>query len=69
MTPSVFQKPIMKRFAAVLIASYPHKRREEIAVKKKVLIQGVKKYCRWFRRYMKRVRAIEREIGGELQAC
>jgi len=29
----------------------------------------VKKYYRWLRLYLKRVRDIEREIGGELQAC
>lgn len=35
---------------------------------------NVEKHCRWFRRYcyrqyIRRVRIIEREIGGQIQAC
>ena len=29
----------------------------------------IRKYHRWLRIYLKRVRATEVEIGGELQAC
>ncbi len=31
--------------------------------------KGLKKYYRWLRLYIKRVRVAEQEIGGELQAC
>ena len=27
------------------------------------------KYYRWFRSYVKRIRQVERELGGELTAC
>jgi hypothetical protein len=30
---------------------------------------SMRKYYRWLRLYMKKVRMTEREIGGELQAC
>lgn len=29
----------------------------------------LKKYCRWLRVYMRRVKALEHELGGELHAC
>jgi len=37
--------------------------------KRKNLAFGVRKYYRWMRLYLRRVRAIEQELGGMLEAC
>ncbi len=39
------------------------------AAKREKLGRRFKKYCRWLRLYTKRVRIVEREIGGELAPC
>ncbi len=36
---------------------------------KRKCLWNIRKYQRWLRIYMKRVRLTEAEIGGELQAC
>ena len=33
------------------------------------VVWKARKYCRWIRSYMKRVRDIERELGGRLEVC
>lgn len=40
-----------------------------MATRKKSWLWPVKKYCRWYRLYRRRVKAVEREIGGEIMPC
>jgi hypothetical protein len=35
----------------------------------KVLDWKLRKYSRWVRLYMKRVRSVEREMGGPIESC
>ncbi len=47
---------------------------EAKARNRKTLAWQIEKHYRWFRRdrchaYLKRVKAVEREIGGEIHAC